>query len=1167
MKKEKKGSKADAEPQNSTAPVDEEIDTKEVEIDTVDAPKERDIESLQYFFGKRKLEPFDNSEILRCRLLYQLKSSKYKDCYTIVNKNTGKSLGIVPQMQLRHSWRMAHSKDAQKVVKNKLFFMTYEEWQADANKLDKYIKAKRDYYNKENEVLFTEIWSMSETEFESIGLKRPQQFMALLQTAILGEIEETRRTLAAWKRLKKYIHKVPLEASLGGIFSAEDTAKLKARLNVKCLNDIRKQNIFKLKNAMLEFDFEKIVKDINKAYKADLARRKDFRYKVHPFVAIFSNLAIVLYVAYLNKYTLIKNLEMTQLIMLLFSLCVFDTLIVLIGGIRGKRRRLVRPGYVYYSQNVKKTIKWYACIGIFAVLSVLLFYQRYDGYNDKLYYRDLDDGTITVAGVVDKDTTQLTIPDSIDGKSVSEIASYAFHKGNLNEVTIADSVKKINSSAFAKCTSLHKVSMPAGSVEICDAAFKECAVVNLTLPEEGEVSIAKNAFRKCADLRKIENMQSVTSIGDNAFRDCTYLTDFTLSDKLTSMGKKAFMRCTFMTTMEVPSSVLSIGKKAFYYCESLENLAIPFAGTSAEESLEQTIDKIVKFDYPSGERVNVTINSSHPIGNESFKDVVWIASLTLTEDVKSIPSTSFSGTTNLKTVNMTTNVVEIGESAFSGATLLSEVTGANGVTDIASSAFASCVYLESIDLDAIKNIGSGAFASCGTLSAIGALDNLAYVGSNAFNGCYSLKIDIHTKESFTEVASYAFANSGITSFTADDGLTKVDSNAFENCTSLSTVDLPSTVSEIGSYAFYYCSNLKTVDLSKTAVSAMGTNVFTSCYQLSDVSLSKQTASIPAYTFSGCQNFGGLTAIKNISELSIQNIGDSAFENTNSREKLVIPTGVQSIGSRAFASTKVTEIIVPSSVISVGAQAFDNCYYLDVATVPYVGSGINNTSDGYTWTFGATSITTLSITDATSLSGDSLKSGASYINSITLPDGMTTITASLFEGFTVLEKVNIPSTVTTIGNNAFKDCYELDTISIPSGVTSIGARAFENCRQLTYVQIPTGVTAIQDATFKNCTSLRSVNLDNLKLTGIGAEAFMNDTNLSFGGTFNEGLVSVGARAFSGCQIYQAVLAKSTTKLDRDAFGGNVVITIFVTEELFEQYTDLFEKYDNVTVTKL
>ena len=48
----------------------------------------------------------------------------------------------------------------------------------------------------------------------------------------------------------------------------------------------------------------------------------------------------------------------------------FIVLFIIFAGIRGKRRRLVRPDYVYYSKRVKNSIKAFAFIGIFAIMSI-----------------------------------------------------------------------------------------------------------------------------------------------------------------------------------------------------------------------------------------------------------------------------------------------------------------------------------------------------------------------------------------------------------------------------------------------------------------------------------------------------------------------------------------------------------------------------------------------------------------------------------------------------------------------------------------------------------------------------------------------------------------------------------------------------------------------------
>ena len=531
-------------------------------------PKPKDIETLQHFFGKRELVPFDNSEILRCRLLYQVESSKIRDCFDIANKDTGKVLGTVSKIQLAHSWRMAHSKYANHVVNNKLFFMKESEWLSDKNKLEAYIRSKRVYSEKSRPVFFSDVWQLSEIEYESIGLDRPQQFMALLQTALLGEMEENRHLLSSWRKIKKYMHKVPLESSLGGVFSDADAAKLRDVLNIRHLNDLRKLNILEVKNAVIDFDFGDVVEEINAAFKEDLARRIDKRFKVLPFLAAFTNLAIIILCAYTNKYTLIKNAEATDLIMALLTLCVVDALAVFVGGIRGKRRRRKRYDYVYYSTKIRKAVRNFALIGIFAVLSVFVFYQRYDGYDSKLYYRDLDDGTIAVAGLFDKDVTHVDVPAYIDGKRVTEIDRSAFKKSDLGTAKISATVTKIDNKAFAKCTSLETVTMSDNITSIGKSAFEGCSYLkSLTIPD-GVTEIADRTFKNSAIKSLTLGKDSqLERIGDEAFYGCYNLTTPAIPEGLKAVGQKAFMKCSSIVSLYIPGSVESIGAKAFYFCE------------------------------------------------------------------------------------------------------------------------------------------------------------------------------------------------------------------------------------------------------------------------------------------------------------------------------------------------------------------------------------------------------------------------------------------------------------------------------------------------------------------------------------------------------------------------------------------------------------------------
>lgn len=1082
-------------------------------------PKKKDIENLQHFFGKREIAPFDNSEILRSRLLYQVESSKVKGCYDILNKDTGKVLGTVSRLKLDHAWRMAHSKYAHNVVKNRLFFMKESEWVADKNKLANYIRSKRPYYDSDETVFFADVWALSEIEYESIGLARPQQFMALLQTAILGEMEENRRLAKAWHKIKRYMYRVPLEASGGGIFSSMDAAKLKRVLNIKHLNDIKKLNILVVKNAVLDFDFVEIVDDINAAFKEDMAKRIDKRFKVRPFVAAFANLAIILYMSYKAKYTLINNVFSTRIIMLLLSLCVVDVIAIIAGGIRAKFRRRKRYDYIYYTTKVRKAIRNFALIGIFTVASVFVFYQRYDGYTERLYYRDLDDGTVAVAGLFDKEITELDIPEYIEGRTVTEIDLYAFNKSDLKTVSMPDTVKVIDRGAFRKSDRLNSIELPSGVTEIGKSAFLGCgALKSINIPAS-VTQISDKTFKKSGLTGVSFDGDSVTSIGDEAFYGCSELGSVTISTSLESIGKKAFMKCSAMTSLTAPATVKYIGAKAFYHCDNMESLTVPFIGTSAEKSAKQSITKIVKFR--SDVKLAVTVNSPSEIGRKSFRNKTWISSVTLDDGITSIAGDAFEGMSGLVSVKMPSGFTEIPASMFEQLPSLRTVSGMGNVTSVGSKAFFECNALESVDLATVESIGESAFEGCGYISALGSLSFLKTVSAKAFYDC----------DGITEIADLAV-------------LTSVGASAFESCNSLRSFIFPSTMTNIGERAFAYCEQLSSVDLSSASVATVGSSAFSNCSALNKVALSANMTDIPERMFYGCSSLDNLNSITNLAELNLKNIGNSAFEGCGSQTvALNIPEGVTSIGGRAFANTQISSVKMANSVTGVGEGAFDSCVYLNTASVPFLGSSADSSDTGYSWTF-----------------------GTSGVKNVTLSK-TATVTAKTFDGAkNILEAVSLPKTA-RIEATAFKDFTSLSSINLTDTLTFIGESAFENCGMLSTVNIPSGVTSIPARAFKGCTRLRISDFSALNLTSIGEEAFRN-TSVGDSGSiaFNSGLVSVGKNAFANCRgIINVRFSQTMTKVDKDAFGEDPELKILIASvELYEMYTELFADYKNINV---
>lgn len=1114
------------------------------------------IETLQHYFGKRELSAFDNSEILRTRFLWQLESTSKAGRHKIVNKDTGAVIGVVPQMLLSHSWRMAHTKDAKKIIKRPIFELTHEEWDSDRKILEKYIRSKKNKDLFGESLSFFDVWELSEIDFEAAGLEHPQQFMALLKTAVFGEVEQNRRIVNEWHRIKRYPHKVELALGRGGIFSQSDVAKL-SRLNVKFLNDIKKLDIFALKNLELDYDFEKIVKDINRAFREDLARRRDVRYKIYPFIVGFISLAAVIFLSYKHQYTLIKDDTNTGIIMALLTLCVVCATLVFIGGMRGKKRRFVRTNYVYYTRNVKKSIVCFALIGVFSVISVFVFYQRYDGYNSTVYYCDLDDGTIGVAGLRDDETTRVTVPSEIDGKTVTAIDSGAFSGDIIEYVSIPDTVTLIDNNAFKNCEELGSIKIPSSVTSIGKNAFKNSGLETITFEDDAKVTLMKAAFRECTNLKTVNNMGALISVGENAFLECKSLTDVTFSDKLETIENSAFEGCTELTAIYVPDSVVSIGKNAFRYCDNVQHLAIPFAGTTAEESLEQNIEKIFSFSDDASRSVHVEFTSAHPIGAEAFADIAWITSLSLGDKVTEVYPGAFANTPNLAVVKMSSAMTEIYESMFEGATSLTAITGMETITTIKDKAFANCKSLAEINLSSVTSIGASAFENCDALKAVNSLSSVTSIGDYAFLNCKQLSNigqlnavknignfafrnslldgDVYIGSDIEKIDAYSFAGSNIDSLTVASNVEGIGAFAFAGCENLKNVSFPSSLASIGDGAFYSCTALSSLDMGFTGLNSVGNGAFQACTNLSTVYLTSLLSNVPEAMFKGCER------LTNVYNLSAKSIGDSAFEGCALSMSFTLNSGLTSIGKRAFASTSITYLNVPETVTSIGENAFADCAELVSVAIPFLGKDANDSGEGYVWVFGNSDPTAVELTAAKKIYTSTFKN--SHITSLTIHEGVTAIEASAFKDLTTLSSISIPSTVKTIGNNAFENCTYLTTVTIPSAVTSIAK-----------------------ATFKNCTRLSNVNFGTMNVTSIGEEAFMG-TAVGSVITFSEKLVTIEKNAFATCTDLDTVYLESAAKsVSVDAFGKDTKAELIISDEtLYQKYLTLFKENKNIDVT--
>ncbi len=184
-------------------------------------------------------------------------------------------------------------------------------------------------------------------------------------------------------------------------------------------------------------------------------------------------------------------------------------------------------------------------------------------------------------------------------------------------------------------------------------------------------------------------------------------------------------------------------------------------------------------------------------------------------------------------------------------------------------------------------------------------------------------------------------------------VTKIGEYAFKGCNKMTSISIPSNVTQICDFAFYACSGLRKliiVDSNTTlslgynknsgSMSVVGEGLFWDCsintlYLGRNISFfdSKPYGYSPFYM----ENIG-YSVLQNV---TISNFVSKIYANTfyccKYLKNITIPNSVTSIGSNAFYSCSgLTSITIPNSVTSIGISAFENCQELKNITI---GSGV------------------------------------------------------------------------------------------------------------------------------------------------------------------------------------------------------------------------------------
>ena len=409
-----------------------------------------------------------------------------------------------------------------------------------------------------------------------------------------------------------------------------------------------------------------------------------------------------------------------------------------------------------------------------------------------LYY-EIQDGVVTITGCDSSAEGSLVIPEQIEGKPVKKIEPSAFQSSNISEITLPNTLEKIENETFALSPHLRKINIGNGVIRIGRAAFRFCQQLEEITFSKNLQRIDQDAFEFNKSLKEIVLPESLVSLGSGVFRQCTLLESVEISGKLDAIPRDTFGGCGRLKNITLPDSIKSIGQAAFNHCQSLEDIVIP---------------------------VNVT-----SIYDRAFWSCTSLKNISLPDTLKTIGETAFAECKNLENVTIPGGITTFGNGAFQGCYDLKSVKILNGLTYIGGEAFSGCSSLESIILpNSITSIEYRAFQGCESLKSIQLPENLVTIEGGLFSGCESLE-EIKLPKSITAIGGSAFALcKSLKMIDLPDKITLIGPSTFAACELLEEIKLPSDLEVIGSRAFQGCSDLRSITIP-VKVTKLNKNVF------------------------------------------------------------------------------------------------------------------------------------------------------------------------------------------------------------------------------------------------------------------------------------------------------------------------------------------------------
>lgn len=358
---------------------------------------------------------------------------------------------------------------------------------------------------------------------------------------------------------------------------------------------------------------------------------------------------------------------------------------------------------------------------------------------------------------------------------------------------------------------------------------------------------------------------------------------------------------------------------------------------------------------------------------------------------------------------------------------------------------------------------------------------------------------------YVQVSSHEYdaeTHTGVVTFESD--IASIGRDAFFECTSLVSIELPASVTSIGASAFYDCTSLTSIGLP-ASLTSIGDLVFRNCTSLASIDLPGSTTQFGTWSFDNCTSLKTVTinsqqtldatGYRPGTEGGIEGSGCMTETFGGQVEEYILKGNITTIPNEKFSDSQIKTITLPATMESIGDNTFHGCtqlesIYSSATTPPTVGSyafdEVNQSihiyvpggsvaayryADGWgdftnisdmKWEFdNNTKTLTISsaIPDSAPVAMPDYRSPedtpwynkyfyTKYIRFVNISH----IGEQAFIHFDNVTSLELPNTVTSIGESAFCYFWGLTSLTLPNSVTNIGAFAFGGCKVLKSITV-------------------------------------------------------------------------------------------------------------------